>query len=247
MAPSFFRLSKIGMAPETDMFGQFKPKMPSKGILSNPVSNRLIQKGWSVLTRSPICGREECSHLQIHEAGLGQGWSALPIDPQRRIEAGLCLWWPTDGQTKLGGEFGFHLRDTVNFKTSCPSVSQTGLLASVQVARPRVKPGPTGATLWTKQLRARQPSLWHHCDLMAGMDCILCNVLWILHLSRKTETKNAILFAGFYEIIALGIHFQGYVYISVSAYERERERGGQLKYFRGGRPQVYQTRQGCLE
>ena len=68
---------------------------------------------------------------------------------------------------------------------------------------------------------------------MTGMDWILCNVLWILHLSRKTEVKNTILLAGFYEITAWGIHFWGYVYISVSVYERERERGELFKYFRG--------------
>ena len=70
-----------------------------------------------------------------------------------------------------------------------------------------VRPGPIGATLWTKQSRAREPSLWHHCDLMTGMDCILCNVLGILHLSRKTEAENTISLAGFYEITAWGNHF----------------------------------------
>ena len=68
---------------------------------------------------------------------------------------------------------------------------------------------------------------------MTGMDSILCKVLWILHLSRKTEDKNTILLAGFYEITAWGIHFWGYVYISVSVYVRERERGELFKYFRG--------------
>ena len=71
---------------------------------------------------------------------------------------------------------------------------------------------------------------------MTGMDCILCNVLWILHLSRKTEAKNTILLARFYETTAWGIHFWGHVHISVSVYERERERGELLKYFGGGRP-----------
>ena len=71
---------------------------------------------------------------------------------------------------------------------------------------------------------------------MTGMDCILCNVLWILHLYRKTEAKNTILLAGFYEITAWSIHFWGYVYISVSVYERERERGELLRYFGGGKP-----------
>ena len=71
---------------------------------------------------------------------------------------------------------------------------------------------------------------------MTGMDCILCNVLWILHLSRKTEAENTILLAGFYEITVWGIHFLGYVYISVSVYERATERGELLKYFGGGRP-----------
>ena len=54
------------------------------------------------------------------------------------------------------------------------------------------------------------------------MDCILCNVLWILHLSRKTEAKNTILLARFYEITAWEIPFWGYVCICVSVYERER-------------------------
>ena len=60
---------------------------------------------------------------------------------------------------------------------------------------------------------------------MTRMDCILCKVLWILHLSRKTEAKNTILLAEFYEITAWRIHFWGYVCICVSMYERERERG----------------------
>ena len=71
---------------------------------------------------------------------------------------------------------------------------------------------------------------------MTGMDCILCNVLWILHLSRKTEAENTILLAGFYEITAWGIPFWEYVCICVGVYERERERGELLKYFGGGRP-----------
>ena len=71
---------------------------------------------------------------------------------------------------------------------------------------------------------------------MTGMDCILCNVLWILHLSGKTEPENTILLAGFYEITAWGIHFLAYLYISVSVYDRERERGKLLKYLGGGRP-----------
>ena len=70
---------------------------------------------------------------------------------------------------------------------------------------------------------------------MTGMDCIICNVLRILQLSRKTEAKNRILLAGFYEITVWGIHFWEYVYISVSVYEREKERGELLKYLGGGR------------
>ena len=71
---------------------------------------------------------------------------------------------------------------------------------------------------------------------MTGMDCILRKVLWILHLSGKTETENTILLARFYEITAWGIHFWRYVYISVSVYEKERERGELLKYLGGGKP-----------
>ena len=57
---------------------------------------------------------------------------------------------------------------------------------------------------------------------MTGMDCILCKVLWILQLSRKTEAENTILIAEFYEITAWEIHLWGYVCICVSVYERER-------------------------
>ena len=114
-------------------------------------------------------------------------------------------------------------------------MSHFGLVASVQVGQPRVRPGPIGATLWTKQSRAREPSLWHHCDLMTGMDCILCKALWILQLSRKTEAENTILLAGFYEITAWELHFWGYVCISVSVYERERG-GGTTQVLLGGRP-----------
>ena len=53
--------------------------------------------------------------------------------------------------------------------------------------------------------------LWHPYHLMTGMDCILCNVLRILHLSRKTEAENIIMLAGIYEITAWEIHFWGYV------------------------------------
>ena len=54
------------------------------------------------------------------------------------------------------------------------------------------------------------------------MDCILCNVLWILHLSRKTEAENTMFLTGFYEITACRNHFWGYVYIYLSVYEREK-------------------------
>ena len=63
---------------------------------------------------------------------------------------------------------------------------------------------------------------------MTGMDCIICNVLRILPLFRKAEAKNTILLAGFFEITVWGIHFLGYVYISVSVYERATERCEQL-------------------
>ena len=61
---------------------------------------------------------------------------------------------------------------------------------------------------------------------MTGMDCILCKLLWLLHLSRKTEVENIVLLSWFNETAAWEIHFWGYVYISVSVYEREREREG---------------------
>ena len=56
---------------------------------------------------------------------------------------------------------------------------------------------------------------------MTGMDCILCKVLWILHLYRKAEAENTILLAGIYEITAWEIHFWGYVCICVGMRERK--------------------------
>ena len=79
------------------------------------------------------------------------------------------------------------------------------------------------------------------------MDCILCNVLRILHLSRKTEAKNTILLAGIYENTVWEIHFWGYVCICVSVYERERERGELLKYFGEAGHTSYETLKGTLE
>ena len=58
---------------------------------------------------------------------------------------------------------------------------------------------------------------------MTGMDCILRKVLWILHLSGKTETENTILLAGIYEITAWGIHFWGCVCFCVCMREKERD------------------------
>ena len=71
---------------------------------------------------------------------------------------------------------------------------------------------------------------------MTGMDCILCKVLWILQLSRKTEAENTILIAEFYEITAWEIHLWGYVCICVSVYEREKKERGTTQVLWRGRP-----------
>ena len=91
------QLVKDGDGSREGYFGVVQAQDVIKCISSNPYSAMLRPNGWSVFTRSPICGREECSHLQIHEVGLGLGWGALPLYPQRRIEAVLCLQWPIDG------------------------------------------------------------------------------------------------------------------------------------------------------
>ena len=82
---------------------------------------------------------------------------------------------------------------------------------------------------------------------MTGMGCILCKVLWILQLSRKTEPENTILIAGFYEITPWEIHLWGYVCICVSVYERQRGRGELLKYFGEAGNTFYETLKGTLE
>ena len=86
--------------------------------------------------------------------------------------------------------------------------------------------------------------LWHHYDLMTGMDWIICKILWILHLSRKTEAKNTIVLAGIYETTAWEIHFWGYGCICVSVYERER---GTTQVLWEGRPYVLWDSQRHLE
>ena len=40
---------------------------------------------------------------------------------------------------------------------------------------------------------------------------------------QEDKTKNTILLVRIYEVITWVIHFWGYLYISVSVYERERE------------------------
>ena len=87
----------------------------------------------------------------------------------------------------------------------------------------------------------------HHYDLITGMELILCKVLWIMHLSRKTEAKNTVLLAGINETAAWEIHFWGYVYICASVYEREREREDLLKYFGEAGHTFYETLKRPLE
>ena len=53
---------------------------------------------------------------------------------------------------------------------------------------------------------------------------------------QEDKTKNTILLVRIYEVITWVIHFWGYLYISVSVYERERERGELLKDLGGDRP-----------
>ena len=53
---------------------------------------------------------------------------------------------------------------------------------------------------------------------------------------QEDKTKHTILLVRIYEVITWVIHFWGYLYISVSVYERERERGELLKDLGGDRP-----------
>ena len=87
----------------------------------------------------------------------------------------------------------------------------------------------------------------HHYDLITGKELILCKVLWIMHLSRKTEAKNTVLLAGSNETAAWENHFWGYVCICASVYEREREREELLKYFGEAGHTFYETLKGTLE
>ena len=67
------QLVKDGDGSREGYVGVVKPTMPSKVLCTNSYWATLRPNGWSILTRSPICGREECSHLQIREVGLGLG------------------------------------------------------------------------------------------------------------------------------------------------------------------------------
>ena len=76
-----------------------------------------------------------------------------------------------------------------------------------------------------KAIKSKIVFLWHHCDLMTGMDCILCNVLWILHLSRKTEAENTILLLVSMKLLPEDFTF-GDTCIFLWVCMREKERKG---------------------
>ena len=128
--------------------------MPSKGVSSNPCSAKLRPNGWSVLTRSPICGREEWSHLQICELGLGLGWGALPLDPQGRIELSCVFGGPQ--MVRPSWEEHLHsicerlwiLKHLPLWKTPPEWVRLPSWLLYKWANQ--VRPGPIGAPLWTK-------------------------------------------------------------------------------------------------
>ena len=147
------------------------------------------------------------------------GWAVSLVGLRQLDQAGRGIWFPiVRGYFKHQPSEKHHLSES-NWPVS-----------SVQVGQPsQVR------THWCpfvdKMSREQGSLLWHHYDVMTGIYWILCKVLWILHLSRKTEAKNTVLLAGIYETTAWEIHIWGYVYICVSVHERERERGELLKYF----------------
>ena len=88
---------KDGDSSKDGFVGVVQAQDAIKKCTLTPIFHTLRPNSWSVLTKSPICGREECSHLQMHEVGLGLEWDALSLNSQRKIEAGLCIWWTSDG------------------------------------------------------------------------------------------------------------------------------------------------------
>ena len=60
---------------------------------------------------------------------------------------------------------------------------------------------------------------------MTGIDCILCNVLWILHLSGKTEAKNNLACRVLWNYCLGNSLFVICVYLCGCVWERKRERG----------------------
>ena len=67
------QLVKYGDGSREGYIGVVQAKDTIKVISSNPYSAIFGTNGLSVLTRSPICGREECSNLQIREVGARTG------------------------------------------------------------------------------------------------------------------------------------------------------------------------------
>ena len=59
---------------------------------------------------------------------------------------------------------------------------------------------------------------------MTGMDCILCKVLWTLHLSRKTEAKKTTCLQGSMKLLSGEFTFCDMcVFVWVCMREKERE------------------------
>ena len=76
----------------------------------------LRPKLWFTATKTLICGRGHGTHGKVWELGLGLGWGTDAISTAEKN----CHVWTSDGWTKLGQEFGFHLCGAVDFKTSAP-------------------------------------------------------------------------------------------------------------------------------
>ena len=158
MTPCFFRLSKMGMAPMADMRGQFKPRRPSKGVLSNLFNSKLRPNGWSVLTRSPVCGEESIPTQRFRK----WGWDQAEVYCHQILREELRLSYVYDGpqmvRPKWEGNQGSICVGLWILKHLL--LCQIDLKPSFQVGQPRDSgQDPTVPPSGQKEERAGEPSI----------------------------------------------------------------------------------------